>query len=338
MKRFIPIYIIALCALCLTACENGEENPQIELKDIPITLEAAVTRADESNLQDVQDEGFGVWAFINNSVQTNYAYMENVLVEKVGNDWVYSPARYWLDDTRFTFVATYPYDENGNIFTVDTSTGAVQLTLNNTPSLTDYLVATNTIDTNATNFDPSEKVGLTFKHILSKVSINVWREGVKHQNDQMRIRKVTLSNIRKAGTYSSETATWATTNEKLAMVYENNTLADSDNIGGASQKDDSYEFGGVASVPFNELMLLPQTIDASNNIALKIEYELKRQNAADWEAAELETVLPATTWDPGKKYTYNVVLSQVTDITVYYIQTKVDPWGTPQVGGTVIIK
>ena len=335
MKRFIPIYIIALCALCLTACENGEENPQIELKDIPITLEAAVTRANLSNLQ---DEGFGVWAFINNSVQSNYAYMENVLVKYVDGEWVYSPAKYWLDDTRFEFVATYPYDEEGTIYTINPSTGAVQLTLSDTPSAQDYLVATNTIDTNATNFDPSEEVKLSFKHILSKVSINVWREGVKHQNAQMRMRKVTLSNIRKAGTYSSTTNTWAPTNEKLAMVYENNTLADSDNIGGATKEDDSYEFGGVASVPFNELMLLPQTIDASNNIALKIEYELKRQNAADWEAAELETVLPATTWDPGKKYTYNVVLSQVTDITVYYIQTKVDPWGTPQVGGTVIIK
>ena len=335
MKRFIPIYIIALCALCLTACENGEENPQIELKDIPITLEAAVTRA---NISKFEGESFGVWAFINNSVQTNYAYMENVLVENVGGDWVYSPARYWLDDTRFTFVATYPYDEEGTIYTINPSTGAVQLTLSDTPSAQDYLVATNTIDTSDAGFNPSSPVQLQFKHILSKVSLNVWREGVKHQNDQMRIRKVTLSNIRKAGTYSSSTNTWATTNEKLAMVYENNTLADSDNIGGATQDNDSYQFGGVASVPFNELMLLPQTIDASNNIVLKIDYELKRQNAADWEAAELETVLPATTWDSGKKYTYNVVLSQVTDITVYYIQTKVDPWGTPQVGGTVIIK
>ena len=67
-------------------------------------------------------------------------------------------------------------------------------------------------------------------------------------------------------------------------------------------------------------------------------YELKRQNAADWEEAELETVLPSITWKAGQRYTYNVVLSSVTDITVYYIQTKVDPWGTPQVGGTVIIK
>ena len=85
-------------------------------------------------------------------------------------------------------------------------------------------------------------------------------------------------------------------------------------------------------------MLVPQTLDESGHVSLKILYELKRQNAADWEQAELETILPNVTWEANRRYTYNVVLSSVTDITVYYIQTKVDPWGTPQGGGTVIIK
>ena len=83
------------------------------------------------------------------------------------------------------------------------------------------------------------------------------------------------------------------------------------------------------------MKLMPQTL---SNVALKISYQLKRQNATDWESTELETVLPSITWENNKRYTYNVVLSSVTDITIYYIQTKVDPWGTPQVGGTVIIK
>ena len=109
--------------------------------------------------------------------------------------------------------------------------------------------------------------------------------------------------------------------------------------GAATQTDGSYDFSGTPSAPFSGLMLLPQTIDTSSySVSLKIEYELKRQNAADWEKAELETVLPAITWEKGLQYVYNVVLSSVTDITMYYIHTKVDPWGTPQVGGTVIIK
>ncbi|MBR5803404.1 MAG: fimbrillin family protein [Bacteroidaceae bacterium] len=306
---------------------------------MPITIgsSVSVTRANITNLQ---NEGFGVWAFITNSVRTNYPYMENTLVEDRNGDgeWYYEDTKYWLYETQFSFIATYPYDDD-DIYTTDSSTGDVQLTLSDTPSAQDYLMALSSIDTSDPNFDPSESVNLQFKHLLSNVSLNVWRDGVKHQNDQMRVRKVTLSNIRKAGTYSSTTDTWTTTNSKLTMEYTNDEVTDDDNIGAATQNNGSLNLGGIPSTPFSEVMLLPQTIDASSNsVSLKIEYELKRQNAADWESAELETILPAITWEKGKQYVYNVVLSSVTDITVYYIQTKVDPWGTPQVGGTVIIK
>ena len=333
------MHILVLCVLFIAACENSSfDNPHIELKDMPITIDSSVS-VTRASITDLQAEGFGVWAFITNSVRTNYPYMENTLVEDRNGDgeWYYSPTKYWLYETQFSFIATYPYDEDGDIYT--SSTGDVQLTLSETPSVTDYLVARNTIDTSDSIFDPSESVQLQFKHLLSNVSLNVWRDHGKHQNDQMRVRKVTLSNIRKAGTYSSVADAWAPTSDKLTMEYTNDDVADDNNIGAATKKGDSFEFSGTPSAPFSGLMLLPQPIDASSNmVSLKIEYELKRLNAADWESAELETILPAITWEKGKQYVYNVVLSSVTDITVYYIQTKVDPWGTPQVGGTVIIK
>ena len=284
---------------------------------------------------DVQN-GFGVWAFYTKNTNV-ITYMENTKVEYIDDEWVYSPIKYWLVDTEFSFVATYPYDKDG-VYT--SSAGDVKLTLSNTPSDKDYLVARNAIDTSDEEFDPSKSVQLQFKHLLSNVSLNVWRDGAKHQDDQMRVRKVTLSNIRKAGTYSSVTDTWEATNEKkLTLVDENSNVTDSDNIGAAIKQGDKWTFGGEGYTPFSRVMLLPQSIDASNyRVSLKIEYELKRLNAANWESAELETVLPAITWEKGLQYVYNVVLSSVTDITMYYIQTKVEPWGTPQVGGTVIIK
>lgn len=331
------MHILVLCALFVVACENSSfDNPHTELKDMPITIgsSVSVTRATTA---DVQHDGFGVWAFITNSENTNEPYMENLKVEYKKDKWDYGEPKYWLIDTEFSFVATYPYDEDGDIYT--SSTGDVQLTLSETPSDTDYLVARNTIDTSNAAFDPSESVQLQFKHLLSNVSLNVWRDHGKHQNDQMRVRKVTLSNIRKKGIYSSVADAWAPTSDKLIMEYTNDDVADDDDIGAATKKGDSFEFSGTPSAPFSGLMLLPQPIDASSNmVSLKIEYELKRNNAADWESAELETILPAITWEQGKQYVYNVVLSSVTDITVYYIQTRVDPWGTPQVGGTVIIK
>ena len=158
----------------------------------------------------------------------------------------------------------------------------------------------------------------------------------------MRIKKVTLSNINKAGTLSlsRDSNTWVYTGDKLTKVMDNSaSLSETDYIGAAIVKDDgTLDTGGsTAFSPFGDMMLLPQEIE-SGAVTLKVEYELKRNNAADWESAELEAPLPARTWEAGRRYTYNVVLSSVTDITIYYLQTKVDQWGTPQVGGTVIIK
>lgn len=336
MKRLFQIFIVA-CAL--TACENDKPGYEPSIERKPIVFDMTETRAAIES-SDIEKNGFGVYAFVTNEANTAYESLFENSPEKVSyknGTWTYTNTKYWLDNRTYQFFGIYPCDKSYSI-TTDLSGNPNGISRTFTTPATadaDLVLASATYDTSVAT---PESVEMNFEHMLAKVSLNVWRDGAKHQNDQMRIRKVTLSNIGKAGTYSSSTNTWTPTNEKLAMAYENNTLADSDNIGGATKNNDSYQFGGVASVPFNELMLLPQTIDASNNIALKIEYELKRQNAADWEAAELETFLPATTWDSGKKYTYNVVLSSVTDITVYYILTKVDPWGTPQVGGTVIIK
>ena len=319
--------------LSISCNKDGDPTPPKAISFGKVATRAA--------LGDIQDGGFGVWTFINNAEYTNnHLLMNNVHVQYNGGVWEYSPEEYWIADTRFSFVATYPYDKDGTNFKLDSDD--VTLSVSETPSEVDYLMATEEVDTAAEGF-PEAPVELQFKHMLTNVSLNIWRDGGKHQNDQMRIRKVTLSNICKGGTYSTSSDEWTptTTGEKLTLSYVNDAVADTDNIGAATQKNGSLEFGGTPSKPFDEekpLLLIPQNIDESNSVSLKIEYELKRQNAADWESAELETILPSITWKSGQRYTYNVVLSSVTDITVYYIQTKVDPWGTPQVGGTVIIK
>ena len=318
-------------ALALLGC-NNEPTPSAPTDLEAIGFGTVDTRAD-ADLSTLKTDGFGVWAYISNSAQQNYLLMENQLVKYENGSWVYSPLQYWLDNTEFSFIAVYPR----GAYSYNEENKAIELSVSNTPSVTDYLMATNTTDTSVEGF--STTVDLQFKHMLTSVGLNIWRDGGKHQNDQMRIKSVTLGNIIKSGVYSSATESWTNNNnDKLALekVYEN--FSDDDNIGAATMENGSLTTGGIAASPFGQMMLLPQTLDDSNVVSLKIVYELKRQNAADWEESELETVLPNITWNAGQRYTYNVVLSSVTDITVYYIQTKVDPWGTPQVGGTVIIK
>ena len=319
-------------------CSCGKNS----LETPPTDTQSAIAFSNVSTkaaLDDLKMDGFGVWALISNSAVANEVILDNAKVtyNADSGQWEYSPLRYWIDQSVFRFMAAYPYSEDRDVYTLDPVHSIVNLTLSDTPSQEDYMIATNETDTSVEGF--SETVNLQFKHLLTSVGLNIWRDGGKHQNDQMRVRKVTLSNIRKGGTYSSSTDSWTLFNEKLTLEKTYEGGSDNDNIGAAIVKDDgTLDTGGIPADPFDGAMLIPQTIDVSSQVALKIQYELKRQNATDWEAAELETVLPTVTWEANRRYTYNVVLSSVTDITIYYIQTKVDPWGTPQVGGTVIIK
>ena len=334
MKVNIFKYFIISVAAMSIACSCNKSSPDTPAAETPsvIAFSNVTTKA---TVSDLQKNGFGVWAFINNAKVTNELILENAKVTYNSGAWEYSPLRYWVNESVFTFLAAYPYSENNEGFTLDPSNSSLNLTLSETPAKEDYLIATNVTDTSVEGF--SKTVDLQFSHALTSVRLNIWRDGVKHQNDQMRVRKVTLRNIRKAGTYSSSTG-WTPDNDKLTLekIYEGGS--DVDNIGAAVLENGALETGGQAANPFDDMMLIPQTLDGNSPVSLKIQYELKRQNAANWETAELETVLPSVTWEPNRRYTYNVVLSSVTDITVYYIQTKVDPWGTPQVGGTVIIK
>lgn len=328
-------------ACALTACENDKPGYEPSIERKPIVFDMTETRA---AIESGDIEAFGVYAFVTNEANTACVSLFGDSPEEVSfknGDWTYDNTQYWLDDCIYQFFGVYPYYPYDAPYSITTDLSGNPIGISHTfttpdTANEDLVLAHATYDTSEVI---PESVVMNFQHMLAKVSLNVWRDGAKHQNDQMRIKKVTLGNIRKGGTYSTYTKSWSYDESKLTVEMENTNLTDSDNIGAVIVKDDgTLDSGGSeAAEPFSK-MLLPQTLDDSNVVSLKIVYELKRQNAADWEEAELETSLPSITWSAGKQYTYNVVLSSVTDITVYYIQTKVDPWGTPQVGGTVIIK
>ena len=330
MKRLL---LIVSSIFALVACSNEGAS---QSANKAISFSNVSTRADVATMETLQDNGFGVWAGMKNG--DGYTQiLDNELVTYNAGNWDYTNTRYWVDDYIFSFVACYPRnDEDNQYFSLDANNdNSVKLSVSETPSEVDFLMATNKTDTNVENY--ATTVNLQFRHMLTQVSLNIWRDHGKHQNDQMRIKKVTLSNIYKGGTYTTAADAWSLSNGKLNCEYVNDSeLTDDDNIGAAIVKDDGTldTQSNKPATPFDKMMLIPQN---SSNILLKIAYQLKRQNAAEWEDAELETFLNVN-WELGKRYTYNVVLSSVTDITIYYIQTKVDPWGTPQVGGTVIIK
>ena len=339
MKKIFRTTYLALLLIAGLSC-NNDPMPDAPKGKYPILFRCSdETRAVATvDSMKADTDGFDVYAYFETNTDEEVLFEKNVKWNESEGMWLYEDIEYWIPGATYWFKAVYP---KGIATTVDNDDSfSIKLSVAETPSDIDFLIAENGPITSVEGY--SETVDLQFEHVLTSVGLNIWREGVKHQNDKMRIKKVTLGNICKSGAYSTATHAWTyNSGDKLTVEVDNtDKLTDSDNIGAVIVKDDgTLDAGGSKPAsPFGQMMLLPQTLDASNSVSLKIVYQLKRNNAADWEEAELETVLPYSTWKAGNRYTYNVVLSSVTDITIYYIQTKVDPWGTPQVGGTVIIK
>ena len=337
----LVVLVLVTTLLGLSSCDKNSVETNTTDTQAAIGFSNITTKA---TITDLQAKGFGVWAFVN-TMPDDDPFMNNIRVtyDEDLDNWGYEPVKYWIDESVFTFVATYPHSDSfkSGDYSLDSENADVKVNIADTPAKEDVLIATKEIDTSSDGFNATKSVDLEFRHILTSVGLKIWRDGAKHQNDQMRIKQVTLSNIHKSGTYSANTAIWALGNDKLSVqkVIDDADLSDTDNIGAAlKDSNGKLQTGGEAGDPFGVMMLIPQTLDPSNMVSLEIQYQLKRNNATEWENAELEALLPSGTWEPNKRYTYNVVLSSVKNITIYYIQTKVDPWGTPQVGGTVIIK
>ena len=214
--KYFIITVVAISIVC--SCDINSLDTPTEETSSAIGFSNVSTKADISNLE---NDGFGVWATISNA--TNPLYMNNVHVEynTNTNSWEYNPLSYWISETVFNFVATYPYDEEGDedgtFYTFDSNNSAVMLTVSETPSEKDFLIATNTTDTSEESFDYTKEVNLYFQHMLTSVVLQIWRDGAKHQNDQMRIKQVTLSNVSKSGEYSTKTQNWTLNNDKVTV-------------------------------------------------------------------------------------------------------------------------
>ena len=355
LKRYdISLFTILmlLLAASLLSCEKESDDPASD--KTPIKFGDVETRAVVESEESMKTGGFGVFGYVSDVTDPLFDNV-NVTWDADKNVWTYGDPKYWIPSHKHHFFAYYPYfdeDEAGPITSVaanDNGEIGYKLTFV-TPETAafDLLTAYTTRDTGADNFDASEPVSLAFTHALVNVNLNIWRDDVNHNSDQMRIIHVTLGNMRKSGTYSSDKDKWEPTNEKITLEKTYDKFSDSDNIGSARVNTDGTLTPGVydPAKPFTDQLLIPQTIDASNKVSLKIYYQLWRDTGDDtdpnatknWEDAELEAYLPYGTWEPNRRYTYNVVLSSVKDITFYYIQTKITPWGAPQVGGTIIIK
>lgn len=347
MKRFLPIFIIAFA---LVSCENEVDLPTVEKN--PIVFGEVETRAAISSDDDMIDSGlgFGVFGYVSGVTGPLFNNV-NVTWDRDEEVWTYGDPKYWIPSHIHHFFAYYPYS---NATTADSGVSGVQALGDNsgfklnftTPETADFdlLSAYKEEDTGADNFDGS--VSLHFDHEMVNLNLKIWRDGGKHQNDKIRVKEVALSNVTWSGTLTKTaggSTSWTNTTRKPLLA---GTVAAPETPIAAATKTSSGITPGPdpdaePCTPFkNGLLLIPATISGVNAVSLSIVYELQLYGAKEntWSEYSHNITLPATTWKAGTMVTYNVLLSNIVDITFHYISTTVDPWGAPQLGGTIIIK
>ena len=346
MKKTLSILIIALTFF---SCEKEKAGPTQD--NSPIVFGDVETRAVVESVESMKTGGFGVFGYVSDVTDPLFDNV-NVTWDDDKSVWTYGDPKYWIPSHIHHFYAYYPYSDAP---TADSGVSGVQALDDNsgfklnftTPETADFdlLSAYTAVDTGANDFDASDPVPMEFGHEMVNVNLKIWRDGVKHQNDKIRVKEVALLNVTWSGTLtktSGGSTSWTSTTRKplLSGTVENPEAE----IGAATKTSDGITTGpgAVPCTPFgtNGLLLIPATISGVNAVSLSIVYELQLQGADEntWSEYSHNITLPATTWKAGTQITYNVLLSNIVDITFYYISTSVASWGTPQVGGTIIIK
>lgn len=156
----------------------------------------AQARATVINNEKLGTEGFGVFAYYTKGVQFNETatpnFMYNQKVEKLSNEWTYSPEKYWPnnDNDYVSFFAYAPYtaqptettdngDSDYNIgrHYANTSKALPSLTFYVHPTVKeqqDLLWATPVLDKTRKNVnDVDDKVLFNFHHALSRIGFSV---------------------------------------------------------------------------------------------------------------------------------------------------------------------
>ena len=338
-----------LLAASLVSCEKESDDPAPD--KTPIKFGDVETRAAINPVDAMKESGFGVFGYVSDVTDPLFDNV-NVTWDDAKKVWTYGDPKYWIPSHTHHFFAYYPYS---TATTADSGVSGVQALDDNsgfklnftTPETADFdlLSAYTAVDTGANDFDASEPVRMEFGHEMVNVNLKIWRDGVKHQNDKIRVKEVALSNVTWSGTLtktSGGSTSWTNTTRKLLLA---GTVAVPETaIGAAIKTSDGITSGPTEDpcTPFgpNGILLIPATISGVNAVSLSIVYELQLKGANEntWSEYSHNITLPATTWKAGTQITYNVLLSNIVDITFHYISTSVTSWGTPQVGGTIIIK
>lgn len=346
MKKFFISIMVVAAMLNLCSCSK-------ELIDKPDSEEAIVfNNVQTRDIVNSADDIFsmGVFAQMNlgdvdkgEAGSNDYIMLlDNEHVSRISPEapWTYEHTRYWVADRVYHFFAVWPFsgDNPSSVTNVSsvagTGNGAYGYSVTfETPDTADQelLIANTTVKTK-TGDDFPESVDLGFQHALTNVNLKVWSNGADNNaQDNVKVKEVTISNVKKRGTLTTTAATesesnWTYSSDKISFTKEYD--GDGITVSPAQIIDGVFESqGNNPGTPFGDgLLLIPQTITNGDPILVTVAYNLYNKEEDLWEEKRLMTLLPEYTWPAGKRLTYNLILSGDKTYTEIEINTVVEDW------------
>lgn len=334
---------MAALASCTTTeiIDGGSSN------DNAIKFGRVSTRVDSAS----EIEEFSVWATVSSIGSTEVSYLpilenERVYRDPVGSEnWTYDNTQRWLSNSIFYFFAVYPRDIEVEMYREKYNDSYLMLyyidvTADGSANTEDILIATNVTNTSVGGY--STTVPLTFAHLLSKINLIVSQNTDIDSEFEYYVTKVIITGINSNGQFICDIY-----NDQIYLFWENEDISPltltadfsdepvclrvSDGAG-AGRKSKPLKVWGEDGV-----MLVPQNI-AANGVKIRVEY-LYDTNPNDTDLGQpkfVEGYIPAITWQSNTAINYNIAIANTSNIV--FNQPSIVLWGSPNTGGTVIIK
>lgn len=192
--------MFAVAALAACTSEQTIVAPQNEAIGFDTFVDNS-TRAEDITTANIAD--FGVYGTVTKGGNSALIF-KNTEVTKSGDDFVYSPAQYWIAAAEYDFLAFAPYTNAKWAYTPTNAQVAKTGTFsfNNAAAAADQdVVYAYQTKTTADKLDASntQAVEFTFKHILSKVAFS-FTNTFTDNNTSLSVYNVKINNTAKTGT------------------------------------------------------------------------------------------------------------------------------------------
>jgi hypothetical protein len=349
MKKLF--FMTAVVGLALTSCSQEELSaPVAENNEITFAapLVGKNTRAvTEVGTQYDVNATFGVWAKYNTTTPTSWTAGDFYIgtagdhgvqaeYKAAVNGWGFATPYYWPKNGNLSFIAYSPYTAAVSATASVTGQG-IQFTDYTVGDAADVDLLFSEVARNKTKADvntvaPWSGIDIAFKHALSSVRFAV-KTKETYTGTTIKVKNINVLNAYSVADFNQGLANtddavtgpastnpcWSEYATERSYTAFNSATPDKQITVGATAL---YVHNGTASATANttDLILLPQNLEAGNQVKVQVEYTITSPNGNTFDQV---TELPLTgTWLRGVRYTYTVVFG----LDEIYLDPTVEEW------------